>query len=422
MYKIFLCFLCFFCAYGYAVDQEIGSQKKILVLSSKGGYGHAAAVNSLERLLGDGYVLQVVHPIDHMLRSSGVSSGEQWYNLMLAKGWIRSMNFLARRMAPYFFCSNEEKLEKIIHACIEEHHPELVISVIPFINYPASEAARKADLPYLVITTDNDLRNWSYGLEKIKHPLFQITIGADLPTTRDVLLRKNIPESCIQTIGLPLRPDFIDYSTEADLRKEYQISPEKPVILVMMGGAGSTSGYDYARKIGALDLSTHLIICTGRYEKLKKDLEKIELHPSNSMTIIGFTDKIADLMAMADLIITKPGPGTINEAIAMQLPVIVDNTEVSLFWERANTDMITRYGIGQGIKNLKTLEATLEGYLSEGAVREGIRKSFAALPPNLFHEKIKEVIDGLLVPREPGLIAMEDSYIPTDSSESTTLD
>ncbi|MBS0654102.1 MAG: hypothetical protein JSR39_11325, partial [Verrucomicrobia bacterium] len=270
-------------------------------------------------------------------------------------------------------------------------------SLIPYINYPASEAARKEEIPYLLITTDNDLRNWSFGLEKLRHPNFKVTIGSDLPTTRGILLKKKIPESAIETIGLPLRPDFIATKNEDQIREEYHIPPEKSVILVMMGGAGSKSSYEYARKIGGMDLSTHLIICTGRNEKLKKDIEKIKIHPSNSMTVLGFTEKIADLMVMSDLIITKPGPGTINEAIAMQLPILVDNVDASLFWERANSEMVVNYGIGQKIKDYKQMRKVLRTYLSDREKRKEIEKSFAALPSNRFHERIGEIVDSMLL-------------------------
>ncbi len=373
-----------------------GTHKKIvLVLSSRGGYGHTAAANTLQKLIGDRYELKVVHPIDQ-LRIWGVPSGEQFYNMMLKRGWIRSMNFLARHLAPRLFRSRKHKIEKIIDSYIQAYQPDLVVSLIPYINYPVSEAARKGDIPYLLVTTDNDLRNWSFGLEKLRHPNFKVTIGSDLPTTRGILRKKNIPESAIETIGLPLRPDFITTKNEDQIREEYQICPEKSVILVMMGGTGSKSSYEYARKIGGMELSTHLIICTGRNEKLKKNLEKVKLHPSNSMTVLGFTERIADLMVIADLIITKPGPGTINEAIAMQLPILVDNVDASLFWERANSEMVVTYGIGEKIKDYKQMRMVLSSFLNDREKRKEIQDSFAAIPPNRFHERIGEIVDSMI--------------------------
>ncbi len=380
-----------------ASDEQVEAtyKKTLLVLSSRGGYGHTAAVNTLQKLIGDRYELKVIHPVDK-LRIWGVSSGEQFYNMMLKRGFIRSMNFLARHLAPRLFRSRRHKIEKIIDSYIQAYQPDLVVSLIPYINYPACEAARKKEIPYLLVTTDNDLRIWSFGLEKMRHPNFKATIGSDLPTTRGILLKKNIPESAIETTGLPLRPEFITTKNGEQIRKEYHIPPEKSVILVMMGGAGSKSSYEYARKVGEMELSTHLIICTGRNEKLKKDIEKIKLHESNSMTVLGFTEKVADLMAMADLIITKPGPGTINEAIAMKLPILVDNVDASLFWERANSQMVVSYGIGEKIKDYKQMRTVLRTFLNDPEKKKEIGESFAALPPNRFHEQIGEIVDSMI--------------------------
>jgi processive 1,2-diacylglycerol beta-glucosyltransferase len=369
-----------------------GTPKKILVLSCQGGYGHTAATNTLIGLLGNGYEFVIYHPIDQVC-VLGIPLRERFYNTMIHQGWIRTMNFVARHIAPGLFRISHDQIEGMIGEWIEAEHPDLVISVIPYVNYPAIEAARKKGVPYLLITTDNDLRNWINGLDHVRHPEFKVTIGADLPLTRGLLLKHNIPNASIETVGLPLRPDFMTPKDEASLRKAYQISPEKTVVLIMMGGSGAGSTFDYASKIAEMDLSLHLIVCAGKNEKLKTELEGIPLHPSNAMTVLGFTDKIADLMAFADLIITKPGPGTINEAIAMQLPVLVDNTSTSLYWERVNSELVVRYGIGDRIRNYKDIKKILKKYLKNAEVKESVDQAFAALPPNHFHQRIRTIIE-----------------------------
>src|SRR5262249_42064443 len=154
------------------------------------------------------------------------------------------LNFIVRHIAPSIFRSKEHKLEHIIDYGIDIYEPDLVISLIPFINYPASEAARKRDIPYLLITTDNDLRHWILGLEKLKHPDFKVTIGSDLATSKQLLLKLNIPETSIKTIGLPLRPEFIMSKDEQKIREEFQIPDDKHVVLIMMGGAGGSKAYE----------------------------------------------------------------------------------------------------------------------------------------------------------------------------------
>lgn len=381
-------------------SSESPSKKKtILILSSTGGGGHIAASHTLQRLIGEEYELKIVYPINQ-LRIWGVPSCEQFYNMMLRKNWIRSMNFIVRHLAPPIFRSRLGKIEKIISSYIHAYHPDLIISLIPFINYPATEAARKKEIPYLLITTDNDLRNWVFELERVKHPHFKVTIGSDLPSTRDVLLKKKIPLHAIETIGLPLRPDFIVQKDEAKLREEFQLPFNKEIILIMMGGAGGRTAYEYAKKIGHMDLGAHLIVVAGRNNKLKKEVEQLKLHPSNSLTAFGFTDRVSDLMAISDIIITKPGPGTINEALAMKLPILIDNTTISLFWERANVDMVIKYGVGQKIREFEQIKPLLKTYLKDPQTKETIEQSYLSTPTNQFHLRIGGIIQEMISLKE----------------------
>lgn len=381
--------------------QDLSShpKKTILLLSSKGGGGHTAAAKTLQSLLGHEYEFKIVKPIDQ-LRIWGVPSGEQFYNLMLRNGWIRSMNFIVRHLAPTIFRSRVAKLHKIICSAIHTHRPDLVISLIPFVNYPGSEAARIHNIPYLLITTDNDLRNWVLGMDKRKHSQFKVTIGADLPLTRTVLKQKKIPDHMIETIGLPLRPDFIAAKNRMEILEKYNLPENKPILLVMMGGAGNSAAYDYAKKIGRMDLGVHLLVIAGRNQSLKYDLETLSLHPSNSMTVLGYTDKVADLMAISNLIITKPGPGTINEAMAMKLPILIDNTGTSLFWERSNVDLVINYNIGERIRNFNQIKQMLNTFLIDQKVQENIQHSFAQVPSNQFHLRIGEIIREMISLRE----------------------
>lgn len=388
-----LCFAHLFAADGIASSSQ---PKTILILSSTGGGGHIAATNTLQSLVGHEYDLKTAYPINQ-LRIWGVPSCEQVYNSMLRNGWIRSMNFIVRNLAPSIFRSYMGKLERIITSYIQTYQPELVISVIPFVNLPASEAARKAQIPFLIITTDNDLRNWAFGIEKIKHPLYKVTIGADLPTTKEVLLKKKVPESAIETVGLPLRTEFMVQKNREKILEELSLPTNKKIILIMMGAAGGDTAFAYAQNVGDLDLNAHLIVIAGRNKKLKKQLEELEIHSSNSMTVFGYTDRVSDIMAISNVIITKPGPGTINEAIAMKLPILIDNTDISLFWERANVDFVLKYGVGQKIKKFEQVENLLVNYLNDEEIIQNVERAFATIPPNQFHLRIHGIIKELIL-------------------------
>jgi len=62
------------------------------------------------------------------------------------------------------------------------------------------------------------------------------------------------------------------------------------------------------------------------------------------MTVLGFTDKIPEYFRAVDLLVTKAGPGTLAEANAAQLPVVVYDYVPGQ--ERGNVDFVRHNGLG----------------------------------------------------------------------------
>jgi 1,2-diacylglycerol 3-beta-galactosyltransferase len=73
-------------------------------------------------------------------------------------------------------------------------------------------------------------------------------------------------------------------------------------------------------------------------------------------------------MHLADFFIGKPGPGSISEAVAMKLPVIVERNLWTLPQERYNTDWVLDQGAGLVLPNfgqIKEAAGRLLGSLDE---------------------------------------------------------
>lgn len=375
----------------YSVPNET-PKKKILILCSNGGNGHNSAAGALRQILSDRFDFKVIYPIDE-LQMFGVKSGEELYNAAVRNRWTRSVNLISMYVAPKVFRGYKKKLEGLIAEEISQENPDLIVSVTPFINLPASEAAKKAKVPYLMITTDNDLQNFLHGLQGVSHPHFKVVIAPYSLSGRMMLSKRNIPDKNIAVLGFPLRSDFLEKKDRDALRSHYRIAPYKPVILVMMGGAGGDGALDYAQRLGKIQLGVHLIVCAGRNQPLVKNLRKVKLHPTNSMTVMGFTDQMADLMTIADLIITKPGTLSTTESLAMRLPILVDCTSPVISWEQANIDIVLQYGVGTTIYNLDKLEPLVRTYLYDTEVRHEIQKAYQKVPANRFNTSIAALVD-----------------------------
>lgn len=367
--------------------------RKVLILSSTGGYGHSAAANTLIHLLQKEWEYSIFHPINE-LKICGLPSGESLYNFFLSQNFTQITNWMAASIAPYLFKTRINKTVQLIENQLIKEKPDLLISLIPFINYPASEAARRFKIPFLIITTDNDLTNWVYGLEKLIHPRIKITIGYDLPSTRGLLQKRGILDETIASIGLPLRPAFRSGIDKQELRLRQGISSERFVVLIMMGGIGGKVAYEYAKRLMALPMNLHVIVCTGQNRSLATRLATLPIMGDNYLEIVPFTEHVHTLMALCDLLITKPGPGTLNEAIALRLPILVDYMSTPLYWEKVNIELVQTRGIGRAIHTMDSLEPTILQMLHP-TMQQQIAEAYTLLPSNHFYEKLPGIVEEL---------------------------
>ena len=90
--------------------------------------------------------------------------------------------------------------------------------------------------------------------------------------------------------------------------------------------------------------------------------------------IEGFTSEIPYYMHLSDFFIGKPGPGSISEALAMKLPVIVESNAWTLPQERYNTEWVREHGVGVVLPNFRGISAPVSellGSLDEYRARVG---------------------------------------------------
>lgn len=369
------------------------SLKKCLILSSEGGGGHKAATEAIQAHLRKKNIeIAVFYPIGE--RKIFGFSGEAFYNFLLTHKYIGIINFLGCFLAPLLFRCDEGKTKVTITKYLKKENPDLLISVIPYINYPASKAAEDQNIPFLLSTVDNDLSHWVDRLDKMTHPNARITIGHDRPSTRAVLENKGISADKIRAIGLPLRPSFTSSIDKQRLLDKHEVPAGRSVVLIMMGAVGTEITYQYVKELAAFPKNLHLIVCAGRNALLAERLEAIPFADGNSRKILPFTDAVHELMAICDLIITKPGSSSVTEAMARQLPILLDRTSKSLKWELANIEIVEESGIGESIYSIKDLRPKVAKLLDKDE-RERINERYSFIQSNRFNEEFPKIIQEL---------------------------
>lgn len=398
----FLSFSCF-SSLSQLAPAAATAQKKIIIFTSKGGGGHMAVSNALNNYLKDDYKLTIVNMFQDVLSNwdklgvltFGKFTGEDFYNYCLQCRWLSMANrymesgsWIIRQTAP--------AIERDIENYVRLQKPDLLISVIPLVNFIILKVAKKFKLPFLVVTNDLDTINYVHALKKPNYNKFYYTLAFDDPKMFEKIKQAEIPKKQIKVTGFPVRPDFFKKKDKQKIKKEFNIPNNKPVIMLLMGGAGSLASVRYVKILARSQAPLHLIVCLGRNEKLRRHINRIILPKHFTISVIGFTDKISDLMAVSDLLITKPGPGSICEAIASNLPIIIDKTAGALAWELMNIELVEKHRFGDVLTNFNQLKSVLDRYLRRPGYAKGIKQNMINFKKENFERNIKSLIASIV--------------------------
>ncbi len=346
--------------------------KKITIFSSSGGGGHTAVANALCAYLDTHYEVEVTNVFSQMLRpldfaqslSKGKFCGEDFYNFCMAKKWYQVLNIYYRLGSTYYQLFNK-KVVRILHQHLDEKQPDLIISVVPLVNHCILKVAQERNIPFLLIPTDLDISTFIAGIKNPSFDQFNLALAYSNQGMEKKISTAHIQPSQYITTGFVLRPDFFEYKNKADIKKQYNIPLEKPVVLLLLGAVGLKALYDFVVELSKVSVATHLLICIGRQEELRKKIEVFPFPSHISITVIGFTNRISDLMAVSDLSITKSGSVSFSEALYMNLPMVLDATTSLLRWEAYNHQFIEQNGFGTTIKNITQLSILVTKLLKE---------------------------------------------------------
>jgi 1,2-diacylglycerol 3-beta-galactosyltransferase len=199
-------------------------------------------------------------------------------------------------------------------------------------------------------------------------------------------------ERVFRTSGMILRPKFYDPITidRGEERDQLGLDPDLPTGLVLFGGEGSSVMLDIARRITAR--AQFIFIC-GKNQKLAERLRRL---PTKFPKYVeGFTSEIPYYMHLSDFFVGKPGPGSISEALAMHLPVIVECNAWTLPQERYNTEWVREKDVGVVLKSFREIDSGARELL-EPANFARYRANAAALKNRAVFE-IPEILAALLL-------------------------
>ena len=248
-------------------------------------------------------------------------------------------------------------------------HADLIVCVHSVFVRPALRAfaERESRPPFITVVTDLvSTHMWWYdpGVDRCLVP-------TDVAYRRGLLAGLR-PEQ-LRVTGLPVHPRFTEgMMDKAEARAALGWHPELPAVLVVGGGAGIGPLYRIARAINARRLRCQLVVVAGRNEQLKARLESASW---NQLThIYPYVSNMPTLMAGADMLVTKAGPGTISEACIAGLPIVLSGAIPGQ--EEGNVTYVVENGAGVWAPSPARVADAVEAWLAEGAA--GLARRSAA--------------------------------------------
>lgn len=297
-------------------------EKKILIVSASIGAGHHQAAQAIEKAfqLHDPFVQ--IDIVDFMAGESSFLNAlvKKAYLQMLKLSpevydllyhWTRrpSQGAKAQHLLAIFMQRTMERL-------LEQHQPDVLICTHPFPCGAASYLRRigKVSIPIVAVITDFTVhRLWVYP-EVDQYFVAGRELQAELRT-------QGIAASRIFASGIPIDPAFSRPFDRESIKAGLGFD-ERPVLLIMGGGLGLGAMREVLIECGQIGRPLQFIMVAGRNKALLNDLASVSLHERHSLQVLGYTEQIPQLMAVTDLLLTKPGALTISEALAMKLPIL----------------------------------------------------------------------------------------------------
>jgi 1,2-diacylglycerol 3-beta-galactosyltransferase len=240
------------------------------------------------------------------------------------------------------------------------HTVDLIVSFHPLYNYAMlwAKEKEKNDTPMVTVVTDMATIHAMWcapGMMRYMVPT---------PQAARLAVGYGVDRAKIDITGLPISRRFADLTgrPKREVRKNLDLDPDLPTVLLMGGGQGMGRMYPIARALASIKMEYQLVIIAGRNPALKLQLQIADW--KIPVRIYGFTREIPVLMAASDILVTKAGPSTIAEALAMGLPMIISGYIPGQ--EDGNMKTVVRGKAGVYAPKPKQMAHTLREWLSSG--------------------------------------------------------
>ena len=393
--------------------------KKVLIMSASTGGGHNRAARAikeeLEQKTIDGFNIQceIVDSLKLVNNTMDkiISRGYEKTAIYTPKAYGSVYRFSETSLVS----KNEFKgnlltslMAKKFKKLLNDSKPDLIIGTHPFPMIALSTLKKHSDggsdhglhlgdhhdtidvPPMISVLTDYTTHStW------IQNEIDYYIVGHEY--VKELLAYEGVDTEKIKPFGIPVEKSFLSNREKEEVLNELGLSSDKLTVLLMGGSFGAGNIKETLEELLDIDRDFQILVITGRNESLKEKLEKkLATHNHNkNICVLGYTNKMNDILASIDVLITKPGGLTTTEALLKDVPMIVPYYIPGQ--EEENLDFLSNCGAALRTTKKYSLSVLLKVLIDDPSRLDMLKKNIKSIRKFNSSQNIANLVEDVLL-------------------------
>lgn len=341
--------------------------KKIVVLYASVGGGHFKAAEGVKNYIVENYLDCDVEMLDALKYTN------KTIDKLVIKSYVNMARYSPELWGDIYKLSAKQysvaNFTKAVHKLLsirlekyfKEQKPDIIVSTHPFITEMCAYLIKnkKINAKLNVILTDYA----SHRFWELKHEYVDNYFVSN-NETKYTMISKGIDGDKIHVTGIPISPAFFKEYNKDEIYNEFELDSNKFTVLIFGGGEYGLSNIKRFYN-GLLNVNEDIQVVTIAGKRLKSQtmFAKIAKQSNKRVVILGYTNKVPELMEIADLVISKPGGLTTTEILNKHIPFVIINPIPGQ--EEENANFLLNNGAAVRIFDAKRTKPFLDNLLSD---------------------------------------------------------
>lgn len=327
--------------------------KKVLITYASYGMGHTKATSALGKMINDNIdvsyfnLSKYAHPYLEEVFIKFNSFMVVYLPFLYKKIYYSS--YKSYNLIKWFY-GNRKVLEKIKYL-----NPDIVIATHFISEAVLIYLKEKYNLKYKIcfLLTDYHINNY---VTKQLNKVDKYFVPTD--EIKKDCLKLGINESRISVSSIPISNKFDLKLNKNNLLNKYGLNKNMKTILYICGGVGISKNLNYLKELLKLKQSFQFIFVAGKNKKLKRRVNNIVRKSDKFGIVIGYTDKIHELLFLSDLVVGKSGGLITSECIKLNKFMVVVSPIIGQ--ESENAEYIESHNLGVYIRNINDFKTKMD--------------------------------------------------------------